>query len=133
MMEAKIISDQPRWIRVLHWIPPLAWIGGMYFLLTKPISSEKLSWLPEHADKLIHFALFAILAWLLFTPVRLNMTSSLRKCAGYSFIMATAFGIWTEWVQSGLPHREADLIDVLANTLGAATIFGVNVFYKRDI
>jgi len=109
--------------QVLSWIPPLCWMGLLYHLLTKPMDTEKLAWLPEHADKVVHFGFFLIMSWLFIYPFRVSLAMSWRKCAWCSFILATAFGVWTEWIQSGLPHRQTDLMDVMANILGAGTVF----------
>ncbi len=71
-----------------------------------------------HQDKLMHmgaYFIMAILAWRLFKDF-FNFYAALL----ISFCFCSLYGISDEWHQAYVPGREADLLDWLADSLGAA-------------
>ena len=112
---------------VIGWIPAGLWTGALYLLLTLQLTvqpSSPLAWplrIP-HIDKAVHFALFAVLAWLIFMPLRRVRPDLARPTAWLAFGLAALYGAWLEYVQTALPYRHGSLADAIANGLGAATV-----------
>lgn len=110
-----------RWAHGL-WIFPFAWGITIYILLTMEVDVEPSPWMFPHFDKLVHMVLFGTLAWLLMLPLRFSLRQSVLLSVLLSFSLATAYGGWTEYMQSNLPYRDGNWADVAANALGAATV-----------
>jgi len=70
--------------------------------------------MPEGGDKVVHFAAFGLLATL---TCRLGRG---WKAAFWALFAASAYGALDEWHQSFVPMRQSDVMDWLADTLGAA-------------
>lgn len=68
-----------------------------------------------HNDKLNHFLAFAVMAFLLDRSWRLPLLLQLLALLG--------FGIMIELVQSELPYRSADGLDLLADLVGALSYY----------
>lgn len=111
-----------RWL-FSSWLLPALWMGVLYYVLTMEVDPEPPVWAFPHIDKLIHFGLFGILAWLWFIPTRWTLAKPTLQAAVIGFLVASVYGGFTEYVQSTMPHRHGNVWDVLANSLGAATVF----------
>ncbi len=118
-------------LRYTSWLPPLIWMGVLFHVLTMPVEVEPTPWLPPHFDKVVHFVLFAVLAWLLVLPFTLSLSWTLPVSALNGFLIATSYGAWTEYIQSTIPHRHGTVSDAIANMLGAATVFAAVRFAPR--
>jgi VanZ family protein len=72
----------------------------------------------EHADKVTHVALYAVLAFL---AARAEPAAS-RTLRGGALVLAggSAFGAFDEWHQQLVPGRSSSTGDWLADSLGAA-------------
>ena len=74
---------------------------------------------PGHVDKVAHVGEYLLFAWLLLQALR--ATASAPSPRGLiAWAAATGFGVAIEVIQAWLPWRSAELIDALANALGAA-------------
>ena len=70
-------------------------------------------------DKLVHFLIFGILAWLIIRGMSKETSAWIQKRKIIiSLIIAILFAISDEWHQSLTLKRDADLFDLLADTLG---------------
>lgn len=105
------------------WLLPLAWMAILFYFLTKEISTEPPTWAFPHIDKVVHFGFFAILSWLWFIPAQWTLDLTPAKAASLGFVLASVYGGLTEYIQSTIPYRDGNLWDVLANSIGAATVF----------
>lgn len=119
---------------ILTTTSTLSWTVAVAYLSTTPriprlalriLSYVDLDIVPkEHVDLVGHFAMYSVLAVLLFISVAL-WPLPIRKrylVAFFSSIVATfAYGVSLEWVQSSLSYRDADVADVIANGVGAVT------------
>jgi VanZ family protein len=71
-----------------------------------------------YLDKVVHFALYAVLAFLL---ARHGFGIAGRWTAtALAVIVASAFGVVDEWHQQYIPGRSTEYADWQADTLGAA-------------
>ncbi len=67
----------------------------------------------EGLDKVVHFAVYGLLATLV---CRLGRG---WRAAAWSLLVVSAFGVTDEWHQSFVPGRLAEVADWVADTLGA--------------
>ena len=77
---------------------------------------------PESAgrfDKIAHLGEYLLFAWLLVQAIRAGRLP-LREYLLLAWIEATGFGLLIELIQGLLPWRSADIMDALANAVGAA-------------
>jgi VanZ family protein len=102
----------------LHVLPAFAWAllvfvgGGAH---TQPELSIELP-----IDKLQHVIAFAIMQLLAFRALGfLRPETTRRSHAWLAALAATLLGVALEIYQLGLPHRSAELADVVADGLGA--------------
>lgn len=70
----------------------------------------------RHADKLAHFAGYAVLGLLCMRSV----PSATLRAAALVLTAVSAFGAADEWHQQFIPGRSQDRADWLADTLGAS-------------
>lgn len=101
-----------RWIFAVGFYAVL-----VFFLSVAPVVQGKSP--VSHVDKLAHFCVYLVFAWLLVRTIQL--------CGGQAFeylilawLFATSYGLLMELIQAMLPWRQAELADVAVNALGAA-------------
>jgi VanZ family protein len=87
-------------------------------------------WDLPHADKVVHFVGFGVLAFLMMRGFnKQNKYNWLRKESILSSLLLTiSFGIIIEILQIFVPERSFDLLDIVANTTGALTGLGFYLF-----
>jgi VanZ family protein len=113
------VSELARRGAVALWLPPILYLVAIFVL-----SSDSTPLLSPPSfpggDKVMHFSAYAGLGLLL---CRAFAGSGLSPGAALALSVITAclYGASDEWHQSFVPHRMADAIDWLADTLGAAT------------
>lgn len=80
-------------------------------------------------DKVIHLVEYAILA-ILYCYSITRTRSRWNKTAVFllSVLLAALWGAIDEWHQSFVPNRNPDIVDALADALGA--LIGCSVFFK---
>jgi VanZ family protein len=102
------------------WIPVLSLAAVIFALSAQP--GSELSDLPfPHADKLAHTAVFGLLGLcLLRTLLRSLPDRPFRFHALVTIVACTLYGASDELHQLFVPHRTAELLDLLADALGAA-------------
>ena len=106
-----------RWLSLLLAI---AWAWLIFVLMSGParIGARSFGWsLPSNGG---HAFVFAILSLLL----ALGLPRGARP-RFWIFLLASAYGVFLEWMQSFEPSRTADFLDWLTDSLGA--IFGLNL------
>ncbi|MBF0613663.1 MAG: VanZ family protein [Magnetococcales bacterium] len=82
----------------------------------------------ENQDKLEHlvaYGFMAIMAWL-----ALRQWTLLRHCWLWAWVYAVGYGITDEWHQLFVPGRYGDLLDLLADALGAALAIALVELYR---
>lgn len=96
--------------------PLLLWTVMIFFLLTINTGSMESAPKIKHFDKLVHFILFAVMAWLWVYANPQKRTKTLL----FIFICVAAYGAGMEWVQENFTSREFDWKDIYADAAGAA-------------
>lgn len=69
-------------------------------------------------DKIGHALIYAGLTWLIAWALRAP-SRSLPKTLALAILMASAYGASDEWHQRYVPRRSCDVMDWLADTIGA--------------
>ena len=101
--------------------PGLLWTGLIFYLLSMDTSgAAELSLLKIYGiDKLIHFALFGILAYLWVTNLLSPETKHPNQTIGIIIILASACGMGMEYYQQYFTNRSFSYWDGLADALGS--------------
>lgn len=76
-------------------------------------------------DKVLHAGAYAVLAALAaWALTRGRLRSATRKALMTASLIAIAYGASDEWHQAFVPGRESDVMDLLADALGALAAAG---------
>jgi len=108
-----------------RWVPPLALLGAVFLASHQPLPVH----LPGPSDKLVHAAVFGLLALLWFLALRPGR--QVVTAAVLAFLLATAWGALDEIHQAFVPGRHADLLDLLADAVGAGVGIVVALSWAR--
>ena len=110
-------------------MPPLGW-AGVIFILTS-IPSPQVPHLFPGADKLVHFALYAVLGFLLARAV-LRESASGAVVIAFALLVGIAAGALDEWHQQFIPGRSMELADWEADAVGSSVGVSIaTVLYRR--
>lgn len=106
----------------------MAWASLILIATSIPIPGTFASASPSGADKVVHGALYAVLAWL---SSRAAGVSSAR--AAVAVAVATAvFAAFDEWHQTLIPGRTPVVADWIADVLGAgAGVLAFHTVHRR--
>jgi VanZ family protein len=108
-----------------RWLPLIIYCLIIFIQSSLPAYER----LPEFrfSDKFLHFGAYALMGILFFRAFQtLRIKSDVRRLILFSIAAATLYGVSDEIHQYFVPFREADFLDVVANTLGA--ICGVLIY-----
>jgi VanZ family protein len=94
------------------WVWPVALAALIFAYSSRPSAVDLDSWWSS-ADKMIHFAVYGLLAILICRIGRGWHAAILGA------LLAAAYGATDEWHQSFVPGRSAEFADWLADALGA--------------
>ena len=104
--------------RRLAWLlPALAYAGVIFWLSHQPNPLPGLTTLVS--DKVLHALEYAGLSGLLALGLSRLGVPGLRRVALLAVVLAAAYGATDELHQSFVPHRSADPLDWLADSVGA--------------
>jgi VanZ family protein len=106
--------------RHLLWLLPALAYAGLIFYLSH--QSNPIPWMPNAWwtwDKLLHAVEYAGLAALLVLGLTHLGTMGLRRAALLAVLLAAAYGATDELHQAFIPNRSCDLLDWLADVIGA--------------
>jgi VanZ family protein len=103
---------------VLYWLPLILYCLLIFIQSANPSPEQIPSF--RFVDKLLHFAAYAIMGVLFYRAYQtLKFGDNIRLLMLLSAISATLYGISDEIHQSFVPFREAEVADVIADTIGA--------------
>jgi len=113
---------------LFNWLPLIAYCLMIYIQSDLPSPEGLPSF--TFSDKLLHFAAYGLLGILFY---RAYQTLRLRNNRQLLFFLSVAsavlYGISDEIHQYFVPFRDADALDAIANSLGAAC--GVYIYQRR--
>ena len=81
-------------------------------------------------DKILHFFVYAIFAVLISGTLKTKFNAGITKIVLFTLISSVGYGILIELVQKVLPYREAEILDVYCNSLGALLGIIINKVVK---
>lgn len=102
--------DVPRPGRAVAWVLALAWAGFLFLQSSSSDAGSFLARFPEGSDKVVHAIAYAVLAALL-------TVASGRPAV--AVLVAVAYGVSDEVHQAFVPGRSPDVLDLLADAVGA--------------
>lgn len=105
-------------LKVFDIIAWLFYCAVIYWLSDQ--SSLPVPMLFEFQDKLHHFGAYFIMAVLAWSGFR-HFAATQVIAIAFSVLFCSLFGVTDEWHQSFVEGRTADVLDWLADTLGALT------------
>jgi VanZ family protein len=110
---------QPRLKRfVFYWLPLIVYCLLIYIQSDYP-SPEKLPSF-KFMDKVLHFVAYGVMGILFYRAYRtLRIKNRRQILILLSIVSASLYGISDEIHQHFIPYRNADLLDVMADILGA--------------
>lgn len=115
---------------IRYWLPILLYCSIIVYLSSQSYPSRHLpSFFSGISDKLVHGIEYGILGILLFRAFQ--QTHPTVGSIGLAIVCALAFGISDELHQWFVPHRQADIWDVLADTLGATFFVFTWIFMTK--
>jgi VanZ family protein len=107
---------------IRYWVPLAAYMGLIFVQSSFAPAID----LPDSApaDKLVHLIMYAVLG-ALFMRAYLSLTNGRYglRWAFASILSTILYSLTDEWHQSMVPGRSAEMLDLLANGIGA--IIGV--------
>jgi VanZ family protein len=102
----------------LYWLPLIIYCVAIYIQSDLP-SSERLP-IFQFSDKVLHFLAYAGMGVLFYRAYQtLRVKDNLRMLMLLSAVSASLYGISDEIHQYYVPFRDASILDVVANILGA--------------
>lgn len=111
-----------------YWLPPIAWAAGIFGLSCLSLPPKPP--LFPMQDKLAHMILYALLALLLLRAFTGERKWGLRKAALLAFLLTSLYGVTDEFHQYFTPTRSVDILDWVADSVGAAAVF-VSLLWPR--
>lgn len=102
---------------------PSVWTVIVFFMHVIPVDPNRVSRFKiPHADKLVHFTLFLVLAFLWIRARRYFNQHTTRNALLIILALCALYGGTLEWLQSQLgSNRMSDLKDWIADVLGTCT------------
>ena len=120
------------WLFLKYWGPVLFYGSIIVYLSSQSYPSQHLpSFLFSMSDKLLHGLEYGMLGILLYRAFYQTIGSI--GSMSLAIICAVAFGISDEIHQWFVPNRQADIWDLLADTLGASIFIVSWVFLTKKI
>jgi VanZ family protein len=101
-----------------RWLPLVVYCLAIYIQSDFPASEHLPSF--EFSDKILHFFAYAVMGVLFYRAYQtLRIKGDPRMLILLSVVSATLYGISDEIHQYYVPFRDAEILDALANFLGA--------------
>lgn len=113
--------------RLWTWLPLVLYAGGITWLSSQP-ASELPPPMFVGEDKLVHMAIYSLLGAL---AARAGLRAGMGRRALFLYLACVAYGLFDEWYQQFTPGRSSDLLDVVADAVGAGAGFTLVLRYHR--
>ena len=100
----------------IYLVLSIVYMGVLFYLSSSPVAIREPS--ISFFDKLVHIGAYGVLASLVYLTLRAkNVTGPYPLVL--AFLIAFAYGLVNEIRQSFIPWRDADIMDAVANGIGA--------------
>jgi VanZ family protein len=107
-----------------YWLPPLAWMGLIFFLSAQPdLPHAPGPWLDTLVKKIGHAAAYGVLAWFYLRVLcqHLGGARTLTALRVVSAGLALIYAMSDEYHQTLVPGRNGNLFDVAVDGVGACS------------
>ena len=113
---------------IYYWLPVLIYCFLIFIQSSYPSPENIQSLSLPYIDKLIHFAVYAILGMLFFMIFRTQRFKkiNINMVMALSILSSSLYGMSDEIHQYFVPCRDADIMDFFADVMGS--ICGVYIF-----
>ena len=108
-----------------YWLPPLAWMGLIFFLSSRstlPVLPDNGTKWYDSLDRVIkktgHMVVYGVLAWFYLRALRQRF-DRLVVLRLASVVLAVAYGVSDEYHQVFVSERDGKVFDVAVDTVGA--------------
>ncbi|MCS6897557.1 MAG: VanZ family protein [Nitrospira sp.] len=122
-----------------YWGPVCAYAGLIFYLSSQPHPEERLpSFVWLFGDKVLHGVEYAILGGLFYRAFRWGANEVVRPWAALLAVLATSlYGLSDEIHQAFVPNRESNVLDWLADSMGAVlgvvTVRGLPRWWPKNL
>ena len=103
--------------RAVSAVLTLAWAATIYYLSSQPMPDIDLGF--SHQDKLLHLGAYGLLAMLLLGSMARHPDGYRPRQVLLAAVLAALYGCSDEWHQSFVPGRMLDVLDLIADAVGA--------------
>lgn len=102
---------------IIYRLPALLYMGLIFYVSSGPISSATVRAIPDY---ILHGAAYALLYVLVFRAVHEGLTVRLRWDGHWlPFLITVFYGASDEYHQSFVSGRDASVVDLLSDAVGA--------------
>ena len=109
-----------------YWLPVILYCLAIYIQSDLPASEHIPSF--EFSDKVLHFLAYAVMGILFYRAYQtLRIKDNPQMLLLFSVVSASVYGISDEIHQYYVPFRDAEILDAIANFLGA--VCGVTLYH----
>ena len=113
-----------------HWLPPIAWIGLIFFLSSRPDFPNLIPYRPGLQNVLGHLAEYAILAYLLARAI--NHLPYVKHAHLWAVGVTMLYAASDEWHQTFVPGRHGDPLDWLVDVTATVLVLGLRHWWMRS-
>ena len=103
--------------RAVSAVLSLVWITTIYYLSSQPMPDIDLGF--SHQDKLLHLGAYGLLGMLLLGSMARHPDGYRPRQVLLAAVLAALYGCSDEWHQSFVPGRMVDVLDLIADSIGA--------------
>lgn len=113
--------------RLLYWVPVVLYMGVIFYFSSKTGSQVQL----PTPDYIAHGAEYFGLSWLVRWAWSGSLNSKPEQAYWLAILFSFIYGISDEFHQSFVPGRSPDVMDLLADTVGATLAMVVWYGWKK--
>lgn len=111
--------------RLARALPAVAWAGLTYWLSSQPRLPETAFLFPG-ADKVFHALAYGVLALL----IAYALEARRARASAIAVLVATVYGATDEAHQALVPGRSPDVLDLVADAVGATLFVGARWLWR---
>ena len=124
-------DERPRAGFFLHVVPALLYVFAVFYGGSVGMAAPGMDF--RASDKLLHAAAFAGMHLVILRAVRFELPKwPFRRQNVATLVVVSAVGGLLELYQAALPHRSAEVLDWVADTVGALLMAGVLFLLARQ-
>jgi VanZ family protein len=112
-----------------YWGPVCGYAGLIFYLSAQPHPEEHVPFVTHFSDKVLHAVEYVVFGALCYRALRRSGHDAWRQQAiPAAILLASLYGVSDEVHQAFVPFRDSNLLDWVADTVGA--VIGVTVMHR---